>query len=343
MLDIIEKAKKNHYLNKEEIIELLSNNEFNEELYRAADKVREEYLGDEVHLRGLIEFSNICKRNCLYCGLRRENINVKRYRLEPNTIIDFAKKAKSYGYKTVVLQSGEDEFYTIERMQYIIKNIKKLDMAITLSIGEKSREEYKVYKEAGADRYLLRIETTDKELYNALDPEMSHENRIRCLIDLKELGYEVGTGSLIGLPHQSIESIADDILFFKKIDADMIGIGPFIPNGDTPLKDELGGTFELSRKAMSIVRLLMPDINIPATTAMETLNKEGRILALQSGANVVMPNVTEEEYRRLYVLYPGKICINDTPQDCKENITLKINNIGRKVSTNYGFRKKIIT
>lgn len=170
---------------------------------------------------------------------------------------------------------------------------------------------------------------------------MSHENRKRCLMDLKKLGYEVGTGCLVGLPGQTLESLADDILFFKEIDADMIGVGPFIPNPDTPLKDEKGGTFELSLKVMALTRLLLPDINIPATTAMETLNKNGRLIALQSGANVVMPNVTEGEYRKLYALYPGKICVNDTPAHCFGCISGKINSIGRPISKDYGYRKKI--
>lgn len=340
MLDLIKKAENTHSLTKEELIMLLKSSEYDKEIIEAADRVRSKYVGDEVHLRGLIEFSNTCKQDCLYCGLRRANSNIKRYRLSEEEIIDFARKAKSYGYMTVVLQSGEDNFYTVEKLQRIIKGIKEFDMAITLSIGEKTREEYAAYKKAGANRYLLRIETTDKALYEKMDPGMSFENRIRCLKDLKELGYELGTGSLIGIPGQTIESIADDILFFKEIDADMIGVGPFIPNEDTPLKDEKGGTFEQSIKVMALVRLLLPDINIPATTAMETLNKNGRIIALKGGANVVMPNVTEGEYRRLYALYPGKICINDTPAHCRGCITSKITGIGRNVSTSYGFRVK---
>lgn len=343
LLELIKKAEETHTLSKNEIVELLKDDQYNDELFKAADRVRKKYVGDEVHLRGLIEFSNICKQNCLYCGLRRDNKNIKRYRLKPEQIINFAKNARNLGYRTVVLQSGEDDFFNVERMTKIIKSIKQLDIAITLSIGEKTREEYKAYKEAGADRYLLRIETTDKELYEKLDPNMSHENRKRCLKDLKELGYEVGTGCLIGLPGQTIESIADDILFFKEIDADMIGVGPFIPNPDTPLKNEKGGTFELSLKVMAITRLLMPDINIPATTAMETLNVNGRLIALRSGANVVMPNVTEGEYRKLYALYPGKICINDTPTHCFSCITGKINSIGRPIAKDYGYRKKVMS
>lgn len=339
MLELIDKAEKAHELTKEEIVKLLKTEEYDNEIFEAADRVRKKYVGDEVHLRGLIEFSNICKRNCLYCGLRASNNNVKRYRLEPKEIINLAKKAKIYGYKTLVLQSGEDEYYTLEKMKYVIAEIKKLDMALTLSIGEKSFEEYKAYKAAGADRYLLRIETTDKDLYEKLDPSMSHADRKTCLMDLKELGFEVGSGCMVGLPDQTLESLAEDILFFKEMGADMIGIGPFIPNQDTPLKDEKGGEFYLSLKVMAITRLLLPDINIPATTAMETLNKNGRIIALQSGANVVMPNVTEGEARKLYALYPGKICVNDTPGHCKACITGKISTIGRKVSKGYGFRK----
>lgn len=339
---IIATAETTHTLAKEEIITLLANNDgaLDDALFAAADRVRRRYVGDEVHLRGLIEFSNTCRQNCLYCGLRRDNQNVVRYRLEPDQIIDFARKAKDYGYRTLVLQSGEDPYYTLEKMQYIIGEIKKLGVAITLSIGEKSCEEYRILKEAGADRYLLRIETTDRRLYEELDPGMSYDNRLRCLRDLKALGYEVGTGCLIGLPGQTLASLADDILFFKELDADMIGVGPFIPNPDTPLKETGGGTFALSRKVMAITRLLLPDANIPATTAMETLDENGRLIALQSGANVVMPNVTEGDYRRMYQLYPGKICINDTPAHCRACITGKIQSIGRKVSAEHGFRKK---
>lgn len=340
MFDIIAKAENTHDLRKDEIVQLLTTDEYNGELFAAADRVRSKYVGDDVHLRGLIEFSNICKQNCLYCGLRRENRKINRYRLTPEQIIDFAGKAKTYGYRTVVLQSGEDENFDVATMQRIIREIKAMDMALTLSVGEKTKEEYAAYREAGADRYLLRIETTDKQLYEKLDPGMSFDNRKRCLRDLKELGFEVGTGCMVGLPGQTLESLADDILFFKEIDADMIGIGPFIPNADTPLSEEKGGTFTLSLKVMAITRLLLPDINIPATTAMESLDHNGRVIALGSGANVVMPNVTEGDYRKWYALYPGKICINDTPAHCRSCITGKIGGIGRKVSSECGYRQK---
>ena len=335
MNTIIQKAKETHELSRDEIIALLKDDAINEELFKAADEVRKKYLGDEVHLRGLIEFTNICKRNCMYCGLRRDNKNLNRYRLSHEEIIDFAKKAVGYGYKTLVLQGGEDDYYTVERLVPIVKDLKALGVALTLSIGERPFEEYEALKKAGADRFLLRIETTDRELYEELDPGMSHENRIQCLKNLRKLGYEVGSGCLVGLPGQKIESLADDILFFKELDVDMNGIGP---NEDTPLKDAEGGQFELALKVMAIVRLLLPDINIPATTAMETLNKQGRVIALQCGANVVMPNVTEGEYRKLYALYPGKICTGDTPAHCRGCISGKIRGIGRIVSDGPGFR-----
>ena len=263
-------------LSKQQIIEILQDENKNEWLFSLADQLRKENVGDEVHLRGLIEFSNICKRTCKYCGLRCENKNIERYRIKPEDIISYAKRAVEKGYKTIVLQSGEDVFFSQDVMCEIIKEIKKLDVALTLSIGERSFEDYKAFKEAGADRYLIRIETTDRNLYEKMHPNMDFDNRVRCLRDLKNLGYETGTGCLVGLPEPSIESLADDILFFKEIGADMIGIGPFIPHPDTPLKDCANGNFTLALKVMALTRIMLPDINIPATTAMETLNPNER-------------------------------------------------------------------
>lgn len=323
---------------RNDIIEILKDDLNNDWLFSLADKTREEYVGDEVHLRGLIEFSNICKRQCKYCGLRCEDKFIDRYRISKENIISYAEHAVNMGYKTVVLQSGEDEYYNTDLMCEIIEGIKKLGVALTLSIGEKTYEEYKAFKEAGADRYLIRIETTDKTLYNQMHPNMDFDNRVRCLEDLGRLGYEVGSGCLVGLPNQTIESLADDILFFKDINADMVGIGPFIPHPHTPLKDSATGSFTLALKVMALTRILLKDINIPATTAMETLNPNGRIIALQSGANVVMPNVTTTEYRAKYEIYPNKICINENPDKCKGCISAKIQSIGRSVSTSFGFR-----
>ena len=305
-------------------------------MFSYADKVRKENVGDEVHLRGLIEFSNICKRTCKYCGLRCENKEISRYRILKNEIVDCAKNAVDLGYKTIVLQSGEDEYFNTEKICEIIEEIKKLDVALTLSIGEKSFEDYKKFKETGADRYLLRIETTDKNLYKTMHPNMDFDNRLRCLKDIKSLGFETGTGCLVGLPNQTIESLADDILFFKELEADMVGIGPFIPHPNTPLKEAQTGSFTLALKVMALTRIMLPDINIPATTAMETLMPQGRLIALKSGANVVMPNVTDTKYRAKYEIYPNKICINDKPEKCKNCIGTQIKSIGRTISTKYG-------
>ena len=322
---------------RKEIIEILKNNNKDEQLFSLADKIRKKNVGDSVHLRGLIEFSNICKSNCKYCGLRKDNNNADRYRILKDEITEIVKHASDMGYKTIVLQSGEDAYYTTEKMVEIIKTIKEFDVALTLSIGERSYDDYKAFKEAGADRYLIRIETTDRNLYKQMHPNMDFDNRLRCLRDLKTLGYEVGTGSLVGLPNQTIESLADDILFFKEIEADMVGIGPFIPHPQTPLKDTQTGNFTLTLKVMALTRIMLPDINIPATTAMETINPNGRIIALQSGANVVMPNITTQQYRAKYEIYPNKICVNDNPDKCRNCIEAKIESIGRFVATNYGF------
>lgn len=327
-------------LSRDKIIEILKDDSQNERLFSLADKIRHDNVGDEVHLRGLIEFSNICKRTCKYCGLRCENKDLDRYRIEPDDIVLYAKKAVEMGYKTIVLQSGEDNFYGKDVLCDVIKRIKELDVALTLSVGERSFEDYKAFKKAGADRYLIRIETTDQNLYSQMHPNMDFANRVRCLRDLKELGYEVGSGCLVGLPNQTIESLADDILFFKDIGADMIGIGPFIPHPHTPLKDAKAGDFTLALKVMALTRLVLKDINIPATTAMETLNPRGRIIALQSGANVVMPNVTTTEYRAKYEIYPGKICINENPTQCRGCIEGKIKSIGRTIAQDKGFHRK---
>lgn len=324
---------------KKEIVDILKDDRQNEWLFSLADKVRRENVGDEVHLRGLIEFSNICHCFCKYCGLRRENKELDRYRILPDDIVKYAQKAVEMGYKTIVLQSGEDAFYTRKILCDIIKRIKEFDVALTLSIGERSFDDYKAFRDCGADRYLIRIETTDKDLYKKMHPNMSFDNRVRCLKDLRKLGFEVGTGCLVGLPEQTVESLADDVLFFKEINADMVGIGPFIAHPHTPLKDMPNGNFTLALKVMALTRILLKNINIPATTAMETLNPNGRIIALQSGANVVMPNVTTTEYRAKYEIYPNKICINENPSQCFHCISGKIKSIGRTVSTGYGFRK----
>ena len=321
---------------KQELIDILRDDSQKDWLFSLADKVRKENVGDEVHLRALIEFSSTCKRTCKYCGLRAPNHKAKRYNLSPDEIFELAQNAVRLGYKTVVLQSGENDYYTKDMMCEIIERVKSLDVALTLSIGERSFEDYKAFKDAGADRYLIRIETTDEDLYRQMHPNMSFENRVKCLENLKILGYELGTGCLVGLPNQTIESLVEDILFFKKMDVQMLGIGPFIPHPNTPLFNAPVGSFTLALKVMALSRLMLPNINIPATTAMETLNPNGRILALQSGANVVMPNVTMSEFKTKYEIYPNKICINEHPNKCRGCIEGKIKSIGRYVSTGYG-------
>jgi len=294
------------------------------EVFKIADKIRKENVGDTVHLRGLIEFSNYCTKNCLYCGIRSANKEVERYRLSEEEILKYSKGAVELGLKTLVLQSGEDNYYNVDKMVSIIRGIKKHDVVLTLSIGEKSAEEYKAYKDAGADRFLMRIETTDKELYKKMHPNSNYEKRVEALKEIKRLGFETGTGCLVGLPGQTIESLADDILFFREIGADMVGIGPFISNSQTPLKDSPNGNFELALKVMALTRIVLPKANIPATTAMETIHPNGRILALKCGANVVMPNMTDYDINKNYELYKNKVSnnkgIDETLKDIKDKI-----------------------
>ena len=321
---------------KEEIIQWLQDDNQEKALFQKADAVRKETLGDEVHLRGLIEFSNICRNNCLYCGIRRGNAFIKRYRLTEEELIQTASHAAHLGFKTIVMQSGEDMYYTADKLCRVIEKIKKLDVAVTLSIGERTYQEYKAFREAGADRYLMRIETTDKDLYHRLDPHMSWNHRHDCLLMIRDLGYELGSGIMVGLPGQRIESVAEDLLYLQSLPVDMAGIGPFIPHPQTPLAKEKGGTLKLALRTMAAMRLLMPDINIPATTAMESLHPQGRLMALQCGANVIMPNVTDREYRKLYELYPNKICVNETAVQCRTCVGFKIRSIGRTIGTGYG-------
>ena len=337
---LIEKAERTHRLSQEELAALLADAGAEEELAAAADRVRHAFVGDEVHLRGLIEFSSYCRQNCLYCGLRRDNGKAERFRLTQSEIVALAEKAKAYGYFTVVMQSGEDSWFTAERLAEIVRAVKRLGLTVTLSVGERGKEEYRILREAGADRFLLRIETTDRAIYDALDPGMSLENRFRCLADLKELGYEVGTGCLIGLPGQTTETLARDILFFQELDADMVGVGPLVPNGDTPLGNEPPGDMRLVRRVVAAIRLLLPEANIPATTAMETLKPNAREWILRSGANVVMPNVTEGEARQKYALYPGKACVADTPEECRACMEGRIRAIGRTVGKGAGGRRR---
>ena len=341
-MDLVQKIYETNILSHKELVTLLSSSFYDQALFKASDTMRKKHVGEDVHLKGLLEFSNICSRTCYYCGLRAENRTIKRYKLKKEEILESSKRAINYGYKTIVLQSGESNIYKCEDICEIISSIRKLGASVTLSLGEKSEKEYQAYKESGANRYLLRIETTDRELYAKLHPHMSYQNRLECLYILQNLGYETGSGSLVGLPNQSIDSLANDLLFFKNFDFDMIGIGPFIPSENTPLAHATGGSLQLAFKMMALVRLLLPKINIPATTAMETLHHDGRAFALQSGANVVMPAVTEGEYRALYRLYPGKKYTNGTPKQSRLYIADKILELGRNVANDNGDSKRFI-
>jgi biotin synthase len=306
-------------------------------LYQAADVVRQAHVGEAVHLRGLIEFSNICRKDCAYCGLRRENRAVERYRLSVETIIATAREAEKLGYRSVVLQSGEDLWYTTERLCEVIRGIKaSTDLAITLSAGERERETYRAWRAAGADRYLLRIESTSPALFAALHPDDDMEARKACLYTLRELGYQLGSGVMVGLPGQTPEMLADDVIWLHELGAEMIGVGPFIPHAETPLRDADGGTVEQTLRLVAVLRLVFPDAHLPATTAMGSLDPLGRERALEVGANVMMPNVTPTDVRAKYEIYPGKICLGDDAAHCRGCITLRIHAIGRTVGTDHG-------
>lgn len=342
LISLIEQAKHTHELKEDEIAALLMSKETQNELFAAADETRKAFVGDGVHLRALIEFSSFCRRDCLYCGLRRSNRNAQRFRMIDAEIIALAEKAKSLGFATVVLQSGEDMFFSAKKLAHIIEELKKLSLVVTLSIGERLLDEYKQLKAAGADRFLLRLETTDEALYEKYDPGMTLFERKRCLNDLRNLGFEVGTGSLVGLPHVTEEMLARDILTYKALDADMVGIGPFIPHGDTPLAGEKAGDVDLTLRMVALTRLMLPEANIPATTALSTLDKEGRKKALMCGANVVMPNVTEESARKKYALYPGKALVADRAEETQGVLKEELAQIGRFIADGEGSRRKTL-
>lgn len=311
-------------------------------LYQAADRGRAANVGDAVHLRGLIEFSNYCRKDCAYCGLRRHNTGAERYRLEPETIIGVARKAEELGYHSVVLQSGEDLWFTAERLSEIIRAIKaSTNLAITLSAGERDYDTYRLWREAGADRYLLRIETTDPELFAALHPDDNLRERMQCLYHLRELGYQLGSGVMVGLPGQTAEHLAKDVIWLRELGAEMIGVGPFIPHPNTPLHEATGGTVEQTLRLVAVLRLVFPDAHLPATTAMGSLHPLGRERALEAGANVMMPNVTPTDTRAKYEIYPGKICLSDDAEHCRGCITLRILGLGRTVGADHGHVKRV--
>jgi biotin synthase len=306
-------------------------------LLRAADKLRAATMGEAVHLRGLIEFSNYCRKNCLYCGLRRDNGTLERYRLTREEIMEAAIRAWQIGYKTVLLQSGEDLYFSTELMADIIREIKsRTGLAITLSLGEREKSAYSAWRKAGADRYLLRIETTDGKIFRKLHPDDDLDERKRCLFVLKELGYQLGSGVMAGLPGQDALSLAKDVIWMRELGAEMVGIGPFIPHPRTPLKNEKGGTLEQALRLVAVLRLVFPYAHIPATTAMGSLDPLGREKALQAGANVMMPNITPTRVRQLYELYPDKICLDENADRCFDCVTSRIISLNRTIAIDYG-------
>ena len=324
-------------------------------LWGWADETRRLNVGDTIHLRGLVEISSHCSRQCGYCGLRVSNNSLSRYRMAPAEIMASARQAVAFGYGTVVLQAGEDFGLTCQWVTDVVRQIKReTPLAVTLSLGERTEAELDAWRKAGADRYLLRFETSDTGLFELIHPSLGSRNagRIPLLRHLKQLGYEVGSGIMVGLPGQTYESVARDIDLFRELDLDMIGIGPFIPHPQTPLGNgelkpfaspdqQVPNSELIVYKAVALTRLVRPDANIPSTTALATINKRnGRELGLQRGANVLMPNLTPVKYRKLYEIYPAKACIEETGSACNGCLQTRINVIGRQIARGPGGRKR---
>ena len=339
--ELIEQLSQTHELDVEGYTHLIDNrdDEAATTLAERAVSVRKEIYGNVVFTRGLIEISNICKNDCTYCGIRRSNRNVERYRLDADTIVACARDGYEYGFRTIVLQGGEDGYYTDEVLSNIIGRIREScpDTAITLSMGERSRESYERLFEAGANRYLLRHETATKEHYEKLHPaEMSFDNRMQCLYDLRDIGYQVGAGFMVGSPFQTTADIARDLVFTQEFKPDMCGIGPFIPHRDTPFRDCPAGTLELTLYLLSIIRLIHPPVLLPATTALGTIDPKGREKGMLAGANVVMPNLSPVAVRKNYELYDNKICTGEESAQCRGCLGLRMNLIGYELAVDRG-------
>ena len=336
---LVEKLRKNRDLSDAELKELIESTEYDKALYTAADEVRRERYGDAVFLRGLIEISSYCKNNCLYCGLRASNTKAERYRLSKEEILSCCEEGYELGYRTFVLQGGEDPHFTDELICDIVSEIRKKypDCAITLSLGEKSRQSYEKFFNAGANRYLLRHETADERHYARLHPDnMSCENRKRCLFDLKEIGYQVGSGFMVGSPYQTTENLIADLRFLQELQPDMIGIGPFITHKDTPFCDMESGTAELTLRMLSILRLMFPYALLPSTTALGTIHPMGREMGLKAGANVVMPNLSPVSVRKKYAIYDDKICTGEESAQCRGCLEKRIEAAGYRAVTDRG-------
>ena len=338
---VIQKLVSSGDISREEIILLLENRnaDIQSVLAEKASATARENYGNKVFVRGLIEFTNYCKNDCYYCGIRCSNKNASRYRLTRDEILECASHGYDLGFRTIVLQGGEDAFFNDDLVVDIVKSIKREhpDCAVTLSIGEKSFESYKKFFDAGADRYLLRHETADPVHYSKLHPSnLSSENRKQCLFNLKKIGFQTGAGFMVGSPYQTIENIADDLLFLKKLDPEMIGIGPFIPHKETPFADEQAGTLELTLYLLSIIRLMLPTVLLPATTALGTIDPRGRELGILAGANVVMPNLSPVSVRKKYDLYDNKICTGEEAAECMNCLKKRIESIGYEIVTDRG-------
>lgn len=338
---LIDTLEKERILKKEEFIYLLEHYSSEDASYLAekARNISKKHFGNKVYTRGLIEVSNYCKNDCYYCGIRRSNKNITRYRLTKEEILSCCEQGYELGFRTFVIQGGEDNYFTDEVMVSIIKEIKANypDCAITLSLGEKSKETYQKYYDAGADRYLLRHETANEEHYKKLHPEnLSLVERKQCLWDLKEIGFQTGCGFMVGSPYQTLEHLAEDLLYIKKLSPAMVGIGPFLPHHDTPFADQKKGSYELTLFLLSIIRLMIPNVLLPATTALGTIHPLGREQGILSGANVVMPNLSPVAVRKNYELYDNKICTGDEAAECRMCLQGRMQKIGYELVAERG-------
>ena len=339
-MNLLEKLEKERMLTKDQWIQLIGSREVYESQAAAlAKRIREEHFGNQIYVRGLIEFTNYCKNDCYYCGIRRSNPNAERYRLTMEQILECTHTGYELGFRTFVLQGGEDGYYTDERLEEIIKAIKEKhpDCALTLSLGERSRKSYELFYQAGADRYLLRHETADAGHYQRLHPEeMSYEHRMNCLKELKAIGYQVGCGFMVGSPGQTEETLAEDMLFIQEFQPHMVGIGPFVPHHETPFGREPGGTVEDTLYLLSLIRILEPTVLLPATTALGTIDPRGREKGILAGANVVMPNLSPTNVRKKYELYDNKICTGDEAAECRSCLSNRMKTIGCELVTHRG-------
>jgi len=343
---LIDKLEAEGRLSKDEYVMLLSHAspELSEYLFERSRRLTDKYFGNRIYTRGLIEFTNYCKNDCFYCGIRAGNRNAERYRLSREEILECCRAGHELGFRTFVLQGGEDGYYTDSKLIGIIKAIKKSypDCAVTLSIGERSEASYRAMYDAGADRYLLRHETADANHYGMLHPRgQTLQNRKQCLWTLKEIGYQVGTGFMVGSPFQTLENIAEDLLFIKELSPEMIGIGPFIPHHDTPFGDKAQGSFELTLFLIGLLRLMTPNALIPATTALGTINPLGREKGILAGANVVMPNLSPVKVRKKYELYDNKICTGEEAAECRFCLQNRMKSIGCMLTVDRGDFKPI--